>query len=340
MVLGSGRHAEAERHLVRALALDAGDPQARFNLGLVQLSLGRFDPGWSNYEARAAVLRLARDSIPGVAEWRPGEPIAGRSIALKAEQGYGDVLHFCRYAIELARRGARPALLVPPSLKALLSTLDDRVGVYTAGDPQPHFDLQCWLLGVPYRLGGGGPPEITFPYLHVAAGERARWSERISARLPGARIHVGLACSGSSTHANDARRSVPLAAFAPLVQATKAKGVCWHFLQSELRTRDADWIGRLGLQEYRQELADFSQTAALTSCMDAVVSVDTAVAHLCGALGLPLHLLIPDPPDWRWQLARGDTPWYPSAQLHRQSPSGDWAAALAGVQGRLMRLVA
>jgi len=353
-----GDYAQARQSLRRAVQIAPHDRQARFNLGAVELTLGDLAAGWQGYEERAHATGLCARTLPatlpGVPVWDGRQELAGRCIVLHAEQGLGDAIQFCRYATVLARDAAQVILVVPPALQGLLHTLDGGVCVLADRDPLPPVDLQCRLLSLPHRLGTRLetiPGQV--PYLHPGADQVRDWRVRLeaasaagqgagpqrAASRAGRILRIGLACSGNPDHANDAQRSIALAQFLPVVQALAAaigaRDVEWHLLQDRLRAADGAAMQRLGIVDHRAQLADLAQTAALACCMDAVVSVDTALAHLAGALGRPLYVLLPHAPDWRWLLDREDSPWYPSARLLRQPGRGSWEPVLARLAGLL-----
>jgi tetratricopeptide (TPR) repeat protein len=329
------RHGESEASFERALQLDPRDRPARFNLGLLRLTLGRFESGWEGNESRETPLGHDKLPFEGAPLWQPGETIAGKTVVLLAEQGLGDTIQFCRYAPVLARAGARVVLSVPRSLHRLLGSLGEGVQVLGDGDAMPSFDLQCWLMSVAHRLGTRLetiPGQV--PYLKVPPGRLAHWRGKLG-QAPGRRLRVGLVCSGSAGHVNDRNRSIGLARLAALIGELDCE---WHLLQNELRGEDEPWLQRLGIVDHRAELDDFCETGALASSLDAVVSVDTSVAHVAGALGLPLYLLLPANPDWRWMLERANSPWYPTAQLLRQAEAGNWERPLEQLRQALQAL--
>jgi tetratricopeptide (TPR) repeat protein len=324
-LLALGQAATALECLETAVRLDPGNAAARFSRGALLLSLGQFERGWEDYEVRAA----ARSALAGsdAPLWNPGEALAGRTLALRAEQGLGDTLQFCRYAAVLARSGTPVVLTAPRSLVRLLNSLGGGVRVVPEDEPLPPHALQCPLLSLPQRLGTCADTiPAAVPYLAPPAGLLRAWSARLADLHPPGRVRVGLAFSGESRFNNDHNRSVPPERLAALVAAFPQ--VEWHLLQRDVRPGDTEWIARLGLVDHRAMLEDFCETAALAACMDLVVSVDTSIAHLAGALALPLCVLLPHVPEWRWMLARADSPWYPSARLLRQPAPGDWDGAL------------
>lgn len=339
---GLCRDDEAIASLDRAGQLAPGDPAVRVNRGLVRLRRGDLPGGWEDFEARADARRMEAQPLPGVPVWRKGEAVVGRRIALFAEQGAGDTIQFCRYAPLLARMGARVHLVVPPVLAELVATVADNVHVHVAGGALPRVDLQCLLGSMPHRCATTlGSIPARGPYLRAPRDQQARWRaalEEMDRHRP--RPRVGLACSGSAGNRNDGRRSIALEQLAPLVQRTSAAGSQWHLVQNELRAADEPWLASLGIRDHRAALTDFAQTAALVACLDAVVSVDTSVAHLAGALGVPLYLLLPWSADWRWMLERSDSPWYPGARLYRQTNIGDWNGPVGRVAEALLAEIA
>lgn len=322
---------EALESFDRALALEPEAAEAHWNKALLCLSLGDFAQGWPAYEWR---WRGATELTPrGFAQpqWQ-GEELAGKTILLHAEQGYGDSIQFLRYLPLVKAKGATVILELPDTLKLLLGEHAAGVTVTNIGMVPPPFDVHCPLMSLPLAFGtmlDTIPPNV--PYLYAPA-ERV---ERLRPRLVGAtRPRVGLVWSGKPSHKNDHNRSIPLADLAPLLAVP---GVSFVSLQREYRDADIPALDRFGMLRLDDALTDFADTAAIIAQLDLVIAVDTAVAHLAGALGKPMWILLSHIQDWRWLLAREDSPWYPSARLFRQPRIGDWdsviallAAALAG----------
>lgn len=302
---------------------------------LLLLLKGDFEKGWQLYESRWSCASFAFNargfSRP---RWTGSEPLAGKTILLHAEQGLGDTLQFCRYAPLLAQRGARVLLEVQPALAGLLGSLDGVAGVYAQGSTLPHFDCYCPLMSLPAALGtrlDSIPAPLS--YLRAPAQRLALWSERLG---QDERPTVGLVWRGGTRHSNDARRSIALADLLPHLPA----GYRYLSLQKEVREDDrATLAGHAQMRHQGEMLADFSDTAALVCLCDAVISVDTSVAHLSGALGRPTLLLLPHRPDWRWLTSRTDSPWYPAMRLCRQQVQGDWSGVLAALAGQLGELL-
>ncbi|WP_241021974.1 tetratricopeptide repeat protein [Burkholderia sp. Ac-20353] len=294
-----------------------------------RLLIGDFSEGWKKYEYRwvdAVAARSRRHANRPF--WSGREPVAGKTILLHSEQGYGDTLQFCRYARLVEARGANVVLEVPPALKELLSSLQGVPQLVAMGEPLPAFDLQCPLLSVPLALGTDLEtiPGHT-PYLHADLTRVRNWQRRLEGRGASGQLKVGLAWSGNPSHNNDVNRSIALAALAQLY-GQRATFVSLH---QQVRERDAATFSESGMLHFGADLQDFADTAALIACLDLVISVDTSVVHLAGALGKPVWVLLPRVPDWRWLLKREDSPWYPTARLFRQDKPGDWPAVIERV---------
>jgi tetratricopeptide (TPR) repeat protein len=327
-----GRIKEAIGCLERALAISPEHAQAHLNEALCRLTLGELGPGFAKFEWRWQEPELAaiRARFPGPL-WR-GQDLAGRTILLWAEQGLGDALQFCRYVSKVAERGAKVILGVPAPLTRLLARLPGAARVDCSDRALSGYDYQCPLMSLP-RVFGTTLATIpaAVPYLQADETKVAAWRERLGP--PRAR-RIGLVWSGHPGHKNDHNRSIPLARFAPLLESARA--VEFISVQQEVRAADrAALAGYPGLKQYGEWLRDMDDTAALLSCLDLVITVDTAIAHLAGALGRPVWVLLPYVPDWRWLLQREDSPWYPTARLFRQSAPGDWGGVLQRVAEEL-----
>ncbi len=311
---------EAKASFDRALMLAPDHPKARLNAAIRDLMAGELAQGFSGYEWRwrnPPNSGWARDFRQPL--WLGNEDIAGKTLLLHAEQGMGDTIQFSRYAALAARRGARVVLEVPKPLVRLLGSLEGPAAIVAQGESLPAFDLHCPLMSLP--LAFGGIPG-TMPYIKA---DPAPWA----GRLPAGR-RIGLAWSGNPALKNDRHRSIPLARFAPLLGATLVS------VQKDLRPEDAPLAGRIA--HFGPELGDFADTAALIAAMDVVVTVDTAAAHLAGALGKQVHILLPYIGlDWRWGVAGDTTPWYPTAKLLRQPAPGDWDSVIARLAAELNR---
>ena len=327
----------AQASFARALALAPADPSAHFNLGLTCLALGDFARGWDEYEWRWQDPRTG-DQRRHFSQplWQGQSDLRGRTILLHAEQGLGDTLQFCRYAEWVAARGATVVLEVPAALLALLAGLPAIASIVARGAPLPPFDLHCPLLSLPraFATDLSNLPAST-PYLSADLERVARWRRRLGEPR---QLRIGLVWSGSATHEDDGQRSLPLAALLPLLDAVRAD---WVSLQIELRADDAALLAtRTDVRDCGSALTDFAETAAVVELLDLVITVDTSVAHLAGALGKPVWILLPFRADWRWLRGRPDSPWYPSARLFRQPARQDWGSVVARVCEELLALPA
>ena len=320
-------------------ALDAAPEfaEAHFEAAMAHLTLGDFDAGWKEYEWRWKTAAFARHRRPFRAPpWLGDEPVDGKTILLHAEQGFGDTIQFVRYAPLLASRGARVICEVQPELQPLLSQFVD-VTVIASGGTRPAFDLHAPLLSLPlaFKTQAGTIPGV-LPYLAASAERVAYWRDR----LPPGRRRAGFVWSGSPTHKNDSNRSIALARLAPLFAnpLLPDPGLQSISLQTELRDADRDTLrGLTSLVHLGDGIRDFADTAAIIVLLDVVVTVDTAVAHLAGALGKPVVILLPYAADFRWMRGRDDTPWYPTAKLMRQPAFGDWDGVIARLSDELRR---
>ncbi|WP_395059003.1 tetratricopeptide repeat protein [Polaromonas sp.] len=319
----------------QASLLDPADAHAHWSLSLCLLQLGQCEEGWSAYEYRweRAEYRHRKSAHFLQPRWRGEGDLRGKTILLHAEQGFGDTLQFCRYAAEVARLGGRVVLEVQKPLRSLLQGLAGVHQVIAAGDAVPAYDLQCPLLSLPLAFNTrlDTIPAVV-PYLRADPEKMAQWQGRLG---PRSRPRVGLVWSGSSGHQNDRQRSIALAEFLTLLPDS----VQPVSLQKDVREADLPVLqSRPDLLHLGDALVDFSDTAALCALLDGMVCVDTSVAHLAGALGRPVWLLLPTNPDWRWLLDRPDSPWYPSIRLFRQAVPGQWGDVLLGVRQALIGL--
>ncbi|AYQ40996.1 TPR domain-containing protein [Burkholderia aenigmatica] len=317
-----GDHEAALVDFALACGRDPNHGVARRSEAFCRLVLGDFDAGWRQHEARwdAADVTLHRRHADRP-QWTGDDPLAGRTLLLHAEQGFGDTLQFCRYASLAHARGATVLIDAPAPLAELLGTLRGVSRVVADGHPAPTFDFHCPMMSLPFAFRttlDTVPSDV--PYLHADPQRCAAWIERLDTVARPQRLRVGLAWSGNPNHANDENRSMTFAALAPLV----ALDATFVSLQVEVRPRDAEAFEASGVLSFEAELKDFAETAALVDTLDLVIAVDTSVVHLAGALGRPVWVMLPRVPDWRWLLERDDSPWYPSATLFRQGLPGDW----------------
>ena len=338
-----GRHREATAQFGKALAVKPRHSSARFGLAFLQLALGELNLGWPPYEARFELPELGnpprRFDFP---RWDGTQPLSGRTLLVYAEQGLGDVIQFCRYVSPLVDRGANVVFEVMPSLKALLRTLTSTCRIIGRGEALPAADYYSPLLSLPlaFRTRLDTIP-AGVPYLAADSRRIAQWGGRLQS-LSG--LRVGIAWQGNPAlekHVWARGRSVALASFEPLA---RLPGISLVSLQKgpgveQLRSCSfADRILDLGA-DLDAGADAFLDTAAVMSSLDLVISSDTAIAHLAGALGHRAWTALTFSPEWRWLLDRADTPWYPTMRLFRQSTDGDWTAVFQAMAKALQGLV-
>ncbi len=330
---GLNRCEEALAKFDQALTLQPDHAEVHFNRSLILMTAGALREGFTEYEWRWRQQSWIerRRNFPQPL-WLGEQPLAGKTILLYAEQGFGDALQFVRYAPLVARRGARVILEVHPPLKALLAGIEGMAAVLGEGEPLPDFDLQCPLMSLPRAFGTALdtiPAEI--PYLRAPSDRLPKWRARLGEPQ---RVRVGIVWEGSAAHKNNRNRSIAFERFAALLSVPDVEFVC---LQKNTAPAESATLRALGnVSMIGDELVDFADTAAVVGLLDLVVSVDTSVVHLAGALGTPVWVLLPFSPDFRWLLEREDTPWYPGARLFRQPRLGDWESVLGRVRQELM----
>lgn len=328
---------DARRLTLEATRLYPDDADLKWDLAVAQLLLGNLVPGWEAHEARWGAKGFAASthgkSPVNRPRWTGAETLAGRSILLYAEQGLGDSIQFLRYVSLVAQRAKQVLLQVQPVLAPLLGSLPANCRLLRPGEAFAWPDFQCPLLSLPHAFGTSlrdVPAEI--PYLHADAGRVAAWRERLPS---GGKLRVGIAWSGNPRHGNDRNRSIALELF----RAMDNDEVQFIGVQPQVRTDDQEALAAWpGLFDAGPQLHNFAETAALFVVLDLVVTVDTSVAHLAGALGRPVWILLPHVPDWRWMIGREDSPWYPTARLFRQPTRGDWPSVLQQVRSELVTL--
>ena len=324
-----GERQRAMELLDRAVAIKPEDPDARFLRGLALLLQGNLLGGFADYTYRlhCKEFDLHNRTFPQP-EWNGRDDIAGKTFLIHTEQGLGDSIQFVRYAPLLAERGATVIVECPPDLADLLRTVPGVSQVIPRPSAPPAFDVHAAVLELP-RLFQTTLETVpaNVPYVSADQGRIARWLDVLQADPQTNRI--GLVWSGNPKHANDHNRSIPLREFEPLVDLA---GLNFFSLQKgPAAGQQADSTLRLKLIDHTARLHDFADTAALIDRLELVITVDTAVAHLSGALGKPTWLLLPRVPDWRWMLDRADSPWYPTMRLFRQTEADDWSTVIAQV---------
>jgi len=312
-----------------AIALAPGHAEAHHNLGMALLEAGDLAEGWVEHEWRLAVgvTEPRRFDRP---RWRGGD-IAGKTVLVWAEQGYGDTINFARYLPLVAARGARVVFEVHPPLRRLLAGIDRLV---VRGEALPPFDLHAPLLSLPLLCGTRSIAAIpaAVPYLEADSALVAQWRERFRGM---ARPLVGLAWAGNPEQHNDRNRSVPVAAVARWLRGLPSPSQPSKGGRGTIVSLQVGQAAPPGIVDVAPLLTDFAETAAAMRALDLVVTVDTSVAHLAGALAVPVWTLLCFAPDWRYFRTRADCPWYPTMRLFRQAAPGDWDGVLARVAAEL-----
>ena len=336
-----GRHREAAASFGRALTYKPDDPSARFALAFLYLTLGEFALGWPLYEARFDVPALGNPARQFAAPRWNGEPLAGKTLLVHAEQGLGDVIQFCRYLPLLAAQGVSVVFEVMPSLKALLRTLPPAISLVGRGEPLPPVDFYCPLLSLPLAFNtrlDTIPTQV--PYLTAELQRTARWMQRLGA-LRGLRVGVAWQGNLAVEKLIWARgRSIPLTALEPLARLPGVQLVSLQKGPGLEQLRNVPFAERIiDLSADLDRGPDaFLDTAAVVAGLDLVISSDTSVAHLAGALGRPVWTVLAASPEWRWGLERSDSPWYPTMRLFRQTTDGDWNTVVATIAEALQEL--
>ena len=325
------RFEEAIATHLRVKAIDPDNTAAALSLGHLYLLMGNFEAGWAGHEARLKNRSAISTTYPQP-RWFGERSIEGKTILIHVDEGLGDTIQFARYVPMLAARGARVILVVQPAVRALLSKLPGAAQCFSRGvGALPVFDVQCPISSLPLAFGTqldtipSGAQYLPSPPANLVQA----FEDRLG---PHDRLRVGLVWSGNSNHSNDHNRSIHLQALSRIVDVDAT----FVSLQKDPRPHDkatlCEWTGIIDLTA---DLTDFVATAALLSCLDLVITVDTSVAHLAGALGRPTWILLPYVPDYRWLLDRDDSPWYPTARLFRQTDTRDWHSVVENVRTAL-----
>jgi tetratricopeptide (TPR) repeat protein len=320
----------------KSRSIDPNNALTEWNLALLQMLTGNFEAGWVGRESRWQTgLGMSDPKFPQPL-WLGDSPLEAKTILLYADEGLGDSIQFARYVPMVAARGARVILAVSDPACPLLSDLPGVSHCLPKSASLPEFDLHCPMSSLPLAFG------TTLESIPAAKSYLPRpadalvqaWENRLG---PRDRLRVGLVWAGNSGHANDHNRSIGLENLSRLLDVD----AIFFSLQKDLRAGDREILAqRPEIIDLTQHLSDFGQTAAMVSCLDLVISVDTSVAHLAGALGCPVWILLPYTPDYRWLLDRDDSPWYPTARLFRQTETRDYASVLDRVRSELRTLVA
>jgi hypothetical protein len=323
-----GQYVDAERHYLRAIELEPALADANWNLCILHLLLGDLRAGWQRFEYRHAV-----SPFPRRAQTKPswaGQRLSGQTILLYKESGLGDTIQFARYAPLVAERGARVVFEVQPELMRLFQTLDGVDLLVKRGAQLPEFDYECSIMDLPRIFGTTLGSVPATPYLAANPILARRWHKRLRRGFK-----AGLVWAGNPKLPNDRHRSIPVTQLEPLLSTN----VQWISLQKgAAAAQAADAAVRRNLLCVGEKLDDFAETAAVIENLDLVITVDTSVAHLAGALGSRVWLLLPFVPDWRWLAKREDSPWYAGMRLFRQSEFGDWSSVIERVAHELRAL--
>jgi Flp pilus assembly protein TadD len=327
----------ALQHIARAVELEPNNPQFRHVYGLSLLLDGQWEPGWIYAESRWRTPEYAgvTEALAGRPLWN-GSPLEGKSIYIHPEQGLGDMIQFIRYAPLVAQRGAGKVIVgCRPVMRELIGSVEGVTEVFDMAEEVPPHD--CWvpLMSLPriFKAGREAIP-ADVPYFHVDPARVERWADRIG---NDGSFRVGLAWAGNPEHIRDLQRSTTLERFAPLAAVP---GVKFFSLQKGAGSEQTSSPpAGMQLTNLADQLNDLSDTAAAILNLDLVIAVDTAVAHLAGALGKPVWLLVGYSPDWRWLRDRADSPWYTTMELVRQRKLHDWGELLRRVAGKLRTTV-
>ena len=322
-LLRQEKYAEAEAAYLKAVELQPDLLKARFSLGIYYLLMGQREKGWKWYDARLDWKDSFHMDIP---IWQ-GESLAGRRILLFYEQGFGDMLHCLRYVPKIVRQALEVTVWIQEPLARLLKEMKPAYKVCTSNRQldAAQFDFACSIFSLPAKLPS---LEAAVPYLWAAQENREAWYKKLASVAKG-RLKVGVVWAGNPEHSNDENRSSSFAEFRRLFAIP---GVLWVNLQvGEEQKRFEEISDAERLFDTAGELTDFAETAGVIANLDLVIAVDTAVAHLAGAMGKPTWLLVPYHPEWRWELKREDCFWYPTMRLFRQTVQGDWQEVLQRV---------
>jgi FKBP-type peptidyl-prolyl cis-trans isomerase 2 len=326
---------EAMQCYRKAVEINPGHADAHWSMGLMHLRLGNFDDGWKAYEKRwelKDVMVKPRFKQP---EW-DGQGIEGRTILLYAEQGFGDTIQFVRYVPFVAERGAKVIVECQRELASLLTNTAGVSQIVAKGEQYPDFDIHYPLLSLPLifsTTAGTIPSKI--PYINADPALVQKWRSKMG--RDNSPVKVGLVWAGNPKLKFGHSRSCSLGAFAPLADRDDITFYSLQVGDASAQTKDAP--AEMRLVDYTGEIKDFADTAAFIQSLDLIISVDTAAAHLAGALGKPVWTLLPFVSDWRWMLEREDSPWYPTMRLFRQPAPADWESVIVRVKEALKTLV-
>jgi len=327
------RITEAIESCDHAISLQPGHADAQWHKAELLILNGDYVQGWPLFEWRWRSMRYSQtDRNFDERIWLGEEDITGKTVLINPDGGFGDTLNFCRYAPLLADRGARVILEVQPALVTLLRESFPSLEVVSNGQPLPVFDCYCPMMSLPAAMTGPlNEVPAALPYLRIPEAHRLRWADLLGHSR---RLRIGLAWSGSAEHSNDQQRSMAAALLKPLLTLDAE----FHCLQKVIREADREVLSTGHVRSWETQLEDFADTAALAAEMDLVISVDTSVAHLAGALGKPVWVLLPYVPDMRWLAEGSSSHWYPSVmRLFRQDASRQWPLVVTRMVEELRR---
>ncbi|MDB5989729.1 MAG: hypothetical protein JWQ10_1132 [Herbaspirillum sp.] len=344
---GHGLIDEGIAAMERAIALRPNYKMVRHNLALGQLLKGRYKEGWENHEVRLtlaerqAVYVLVHKLFKIIPKWDGKSPLQGKSLLLMHEQGFGDTIQFVRYVKILLEQGVHVAVHVVDGLERLFRTLPPQVKLVRHSDKLPNCDISYLLMSLPHALGTDTVEQIpAYPsYLSANDNDIFKWQLFLQQKaiVANPKLRVGLVWAGNPDHGSDHKRSIPLETMASLLDL---KDIQFVSLQKGGKPGDLERLENdFKIINAGQECADFADTAAVIANLDLVISVDTSVVHLAGALGAPTWTLVAFTPDWRWLQDREDSPWYPSMRLFRQKTRGDWPGVVATIKAELQKML-
>ena len=325
----------AEAAYLRAIELSPPDQASEPHLGLGFLYLlrGQFTKGWEKYELRRKVFKFSEPAIP---YWQ-GENLSGCKILLFFEQGLGDTIQFIRYAPKVAELASETVVKVQGPMKRLFThSLSGCKIIAGSNIPAEHYDFACSLHSLPYIFNTGQDAIYQLPYIRADKNVSKKWQIKLHKADGGNLYRIGVVWAGNPKHDNDRNRSIPFTIFNQLFNIDQ---ISWISLQVGSRAKDIAQITSK-VFDFSRKLTDFAETAGLIQNLDLVITVDSSVAHLAGAMGKKTWILLPFAPDWRWQLDREDSPWYSSVQLFRQHKPGNWQDVLEEVRSAIRELPA
>jgi tetratricopeptide (TPR) repeat protein len=325
-----GEYAKAIEAFEKGAEIEPNDSKVHTNLAMVRLLMGDYEKGLPEYQWRLRVPEFVRVRNYPQPRW-DGSALGGKTIFLYPEQGIGDAIQFARFIPEVAARGGRVVLEIKPELWRLFEGFPGVTQLLNPGESPAAFDVHLPLVSLAFALGvTASTIPANIPYLKADEGPVRKWAERFNSSDE--RLRVGLVWAGRPQHINDRRRSMKLGDLAPLASANN---VAIYSLQKDRGGQGESLPTGMEIVDWTEELIDFGETAALLANLDLVITVDTSVAHLAGAMGKRVWIMLPFVPDWRWMLDREDSLWYPTAKLFRQTSRGDWKDVIQRVAAEL-----